>query len=75
MLMPVIHGPFGPVFPVNVGYSGGPIMFLRLRASSMRCFSLIIALAIIAVVFIIGIAGKRLLILPSVRFFLALREI
>lgn len=42
-LMPVIHGPFGPVFPVNVLDSGGLIMLLRRRASSTRGCSLIMA--------------------------------
>lgn len=68
MLMPVIHGPFGPVLPVNVSYSGRLIMFLGPKVCSMRCCSFILAL--VALVCIIGTAGKLLLILPSVRLFL-----
>ena len=66
--MPVIHGPFGPVFPVNASYSLRLIMILRPEVCSMRCCSFIMAL--VALVCIIGTAGKLLLILPSVRFFL-----
>lgn len=72
----VKRGPFGPVFPVNVLYSGGLIMFLRFEASSTRGCSLIMALVWMHWLPSCNWASiyhrkkqKMLFILPSVRFF------
>lgn len=52
-LMLLIHGPFGPVFPVHGG--GRVIMFLSLKASSFGSCTFLTAP--VAEVFSIGIAG------------------